>query len=337
MKLAVLIPAFNEEDSLASVIRAIPQAISGISSIDVVVIDDGSTDGTAAVARQAGAQVVAHAQNQGVGAAFQSGLRKALELGADLTVNIDADGQFSPLEIPKLIQPILRDEADFVTADRFITDSGQMRKPENMPVIKYWGNKRVSRLISLIAKENFSDVSCGFRAYSRTALLQLNLIGRFTYTQESFLDLATKGLRIASVPVDVKYFPGRKSRVAGNLLLYGWRISGTIFRTFRDHQPIRFFGMLGAVFFVLGMLLNAFVMWHFFSVGSFTPYKSVALGGIYLNSLGIIIWIVGLVADMLDRIRSNQEKILYMLKRQNYDRRTYSGESSAQERKAAEH
>ncbi len=337
MKLAVLIPAFNEEDSLASVIRSIPQAISGINSIDVVVIDDGSTDGTAEIARQAGAHVVRHALNQGVGSAFQSGLRKALELGVDVTVNIDADGQFSPLDIPKLIQPILRDEADFVAADRFTTEDGQVRKPENMPGIKYWGNKRVSRLISLIAKENFADVSCGFRAYSRTALLQLNLIGQFTYTQESFLDLATKGMRITSIPVDVKYFPGRKSRVAGNLLQYGWRISGAIFRTFRDHQPIRFFGLLGAVFFVIGLLLDAFVMWHFYSVGSFTPYKSIALGGIYLNSLGIIIWIVGLMADMLDRIRSNQEKILYMLKRQNYDRRLYPGESDARDRKVAEH
>ena len=336
MKLAVLIPAFNEEDSLASVVRSIPQVITGISSIDVVVIDDGSTDGTAEIARQIGARVVRHAHNQGVGAAFQSGLRRALELGADIVVNIDADGQFSPLEIPKLIQPILRDEADFVAADRFTTEDGHMRKPENMPTIKYWGNKRVSRLISLIAKENFPDVSCGFRAYSRTALLHLNLIGRFTYTQESFLDLATKGMRIASIPVDVKYFPGRKSRVAGNLLQYGWRISGTIFRTFRDHQPIRFFGLLGAAFFVLGLFLDAFVLWHLYSVGSFTPYKSVALGGIYLNSLGIIIWIVGLVADMLDRIRSNQERILYMLKRQNYDRRAYSGDGSAQDRKIAE-
>ena len=98
MKLAVLIPAFNEEDSLASVIRSIPQAISAINSIDVVVIDDGSTDGTAEIARQAGAHVVRHALNQGVGSAFQSGLRKALELGVDVTVNIDADGQFSPLD-----------------------------------------------------------------------------------------------------------------------------------------------------------------------------------------------------------------------------------------------
>ena len=337
MKMAVIIPALNEEDCLASVIQSIPQAISAITSIDVVVVDDGSTDGTAEVARQAGAHVVRHAQNQGVGSAFQSGLQRALELDADLTVNIDADGQFSPLEIPKLIQPILRGEADFVTADRFTTEDGRLRKPENMPAIKYWGNIRVSRLISLIAKENFSDVSCGFRAYSRTALLQLNLVGQFTYTQESFLDLATKGMRIASVPVNVKYFPGRKSRVAGNLPQYGLRISGIIFRTFRDHQPIRFFGLLGAVFFILGLLLDAFVLWHFYNVGSFSPYKSVALGGIYLNSLGMIIWIVGLMADMLDRIRSNQEKILYMLKRQNYDRRFFSTEHGAQDRKVATH
>ena len=337
MKLVILIPAFNEEATIGQVIRSVPQAIPGIREIEVVVIDDGSTDDTSGVSREAGAKVVRHTINQGVGAAFQTGLRKALKLGADITVNIDADGQFSPVDIAKLIQPILRDEADFVTADRFTTQTGEVRKPENMPPVKFWGNKQVSRLISIIARDRFSDVSCGFRAYSRTALLHLNLIGQFTYTQESFLDLATKGLRIASVPVEVRYFPGRKSRVAGNLAQYGYRIGGIIFRTFRDHQPIRFFGLLGAAFFVAGALLDAFVLWHFFDTGSFTPYKVLALAGIYLNTLGFIIWVVGLMADMLDRIRTNQEKILYLLKRQNYDRRAYPDSSGARKRHAVKH
>jgi len=187
-----------------------------------------------------------------------------------------------------------------------------------MPGVKYWGNRQVSRLVSFITGQTFNDVSCGFRAYSREAMLQLNLTGEFTYTQESFLDLACKRLRITQVPVTVRYFPGRRSRVAGSIPRYAGRITAIILRTFRDHQPIRFFGTLGTVIFCLGLLPGAFAVWHYSKQGTFWPYTSLALAAAYLSTLGIIIWIAGLVADMLDRIRSNQERIIYLLKRRQF-------------------
>ncbi|MHA1279992.1 MAG: glycosyltransferase family 2 protein [Candidatus Helarchaeota archaeon] len=212
--IVILIPAYNEAETILNVLDSIPDTFDGIDDLAVVVVDDGSTDQTKTIAKTAGAIVVSHSKNQGVGSAFSMGLERALDLGADVMVNIDADGQFSPSEIPKLVKPILSHEADFVVGDRFVCENGELKKPQNMPARKFWGNKLVSQLISMLTENNYNDVSCGFRAYSWEALLQLNLSGKFTYTQETFIDLANKGLIIKTVPVNVKYFPERKSRIA---------------------------------------------------------------------------------------------------------------------------
>jgi len=322
MKLIVLIPALNEEATIEKVVCRIPQNFEGVDQVTVLVVDDGSNDRTAKNAKKAGAIVVTHAFNKGVGGAFSTGLDTALELGADLMVNIDADGQFSPDDIPALIQPILNEEADFVTGDRFTDPQGNLRKPENMPVVKFWGNQRMSQLISFLTKKQFGDVSCGFRAYSKEAMLQINLMGQFTYTQETFLDLANKGLKISAVPVGVTYFPERESRVAGSIFKYMLRTLKIILRAYRDYSPFRFFGWLGLLPYVVGSAFLGFVLIHYIRVSAFTPYKSVAFAGIYLVSLAILFWIVGLLADMFVRVRLNQEQILYYAKKQRY----YKGE-----------
>jgi len=199
---------------IASVIKKVPKKILGIKT-EVLVVNDGSKDKTEFKAKQAGAFIINHSINRGLGQTFQTGIEKAIELDADIMVNIDADGQFNPKEISKLIAPIINKEANFVASDRFYNlESNNLVKPHNMPLIKYWGNLLMANLISFLSNQKFNDVSCGFRAYDRKTLLSLNLIGKFTYTQESFLDLATKGLRIKTVPVNVKYFTDRKSRVA---------------------------------------------------------------------------------------------------------------------------
>jgi glycosyltransferase involved in cell wall biosynthesis len=180
--IAVIIPAYNEEKTITEVINAIPNFVDTI-----VVIDDCSTDNTVQKATEAGAEIIKHHFNQGVGAVFHSGVEYVLDRGFDIAVNIDADGQFSPSDIPLLIDPIIDVEADFVTASRFIDSS----YTPDMPWINRWGNKQMSRLISALTSRRFYDVSCGFRAYSRDTLMKLNLIGRFTYTQETFLDLVT--------------------------------------------------------------------------------------------------------------------------------------------------
>ncbi len=322
MKLVILIPCYNEEETITAVIRRIPKDLTHIDEVITLVVDDGSNDRTVALAKEAGALVISHSQNRGVGSAFTTGLQAALSMGAGIMVNIDADGQFSPDEIPLLIAPILTKQADFVSGDRFADPNGKIRKPKNMPTIKYYGNLWMAKLISLLSKHRFTDVSCGFRAYSREAMLWLNLSGKFTYTQESFLDFAYKGLNIKTVSVQVKYFPERESKVASNLFQYMVRTMKIILRSYRDYSPMRFFGWLGLIPFVLGLAAGIFMLIFYINNGSFTPYKFVGIASIYLISMAILFWIVGLLADMFMRIRSNQEKLLYYEKKRQHSEDT---------------
>jgi len=317
MKLVIIIPALNEEYTVGDVITAVPSQIDDVDEIEIVVVDDGSTDGTKVVAESAGVFVISHTTNKGVGAAFHTGIKTALMRGADVIVNMDADGQFNPLDIPILVQPILEGKADFVTASRF-KDSSMIPQ---MPRIKIWGNNRIAQLISLLTGQKFYDVSCGFRAYSRDIALKLTLFGQFTYTQETFLDLTFKGAAIIEVPLSVK---GERafgeSKVASNLWKYATMTSTIILRAFRDYKPLRFFGIISLPFLVSGVLLEIFLISHYILSGQFTPHKWAGFTGMGLFVLGLIFFIIGLVADMLGRIRLNQEELLYFERKREYDR-----------------
>ena len=162
--LTIIIPALNEEATIADVVQRVPREIEGIASIEIVVIDDGSTDRTVQLAQQAGAEVVSHVGNRGVGAAFATGVRTALEHEAEIVVSMDGDGQFDPADITRLLEPILFAGADFVSCTRF----GNPEFVPEMPRIKKWGNAVMTRLINRLAwGSNFTDVSCGFQAYTR--------------------------------------------------------------------------------------------------------------------------------------------------------------------------
>lgn len=315
MKLVVVIPAYNEEQTIGEVIRRMPDLKKQGIRLTPVVIDDGSSDRTAEYARKAGAVVIVHGTNQGVGKSFHDGLNYALENDADIMVNIDADLQYDPADIVKLIQPILEDRADFVTADRFTSADGRAPRPEHMPAVKYWGNQRMNRLINSLAGTKLGDVSSGFRAISREAILNLNLSGKYTYTHEAILDLAYKQMRLVSVPISVKYYPERKSKVAGNLFTYTNRALRIIFKAFKDYKPFYFFSLLAAVPGVLGLACLVFMLVYYILAHAFSPYKFIAFTGIYLVSLGIILLIVGFLADILVGIRSTAEKQLYLQKK----------------------
>jgi len=319
MKLIILIPALNEAASIAGVVQSMPKQIKGVDQIEVLVVDDGSKDDTAQLAQSAGATVISHPFNQGVGKAFNTGLAAALEMGADIMVNIDADGQFSPADIPLLIAPIVEGKADFVSGDRFRSANGELVRPDYMSKIKFWGNQRMADLVGFVTGKRYDDVSCGFRAYSKEALMRLNLTGKFTYTQESFLDLANKGMGIKTIPVNVTYFPNRKSRVAGSILKYMFQTAKIIFRAYRDYNPLKFFGLLGLIPFVISLIAGIFVLIHYFTTGAFSPYIFVAFASVYLFTFGILLWIVGILADMFIRIRLNQEQLLYAEKNRRYD------------------
>ena len=319
MKLCVVIPALNEETTITDVIREIPNEIPGISSVSVCVVDDGSTDRTVELAKEAGASVTSHPENRGVGAAFQTGVTWALGQGVDVMVNIDGDAQFDPTRIPELIDPILAGKADVVTASRFANKDVY---PE-MSKVKFYGNQVMAFLISTLARRKFHDVSCGFRAFSRDALLKLNLFGGFTYTQETFLDLTFKGARIAEVPMLIRRGVREhgKSRVASNVLAYAYKSTKIIFRSYRDYKPLRIFGALAGLLWFIAALLLGFVCIHRITAGAFTPYKSVGLLGGLLLAMGLLIFTTGLVADMLARIRITQERILYQLRDRDSSRK----------------
>ncbi len=313
-QIMVFIPAYNEAETIAQVIKSIPKKIKGLKVI-ILVVNDGSMDETAMLAKKAGALVVSHSRNLGVGQAFQTGLEEALRLDVDVLVNIDADGQFNPKDIPKLVEPIIKQQADFVSADRFTNfKTSKRERPVYMSRVKYYGNLMMSALFSFLAGQKFSDVSCGFRAYSKKAILSLNLMGKFTYTQESFLDLATKGLFITQVPVQVKYFPDRESRVAHNIFSYAYKTLKIIIRSFRDYKPLLFFIYLSIIPGLLSILAGGFLLYHYLITGQFTPYKSVGFAFIYLSTLTIALILVGFLADMFVRLRINQEKMLYLIK-----------------------
>jgi len=314
-KLLIIIPAFDEEDKIEEVINRIPRKIAGIGKIEILVINDGSTDSTPDIVRSMGIGLINNHKNIGVGFSFGRGLQYAVDNDFDMMVNIDGDGQFDPEDIPTLLEPILNESAEFVTASRFID-----RKPIlNMPVAKLWGNKLMSLLISSLVGRSYRDVSCGFRAYSKRALLSLNLQGRFTYTQETFIDLSFKGLNIKEVPISVKYFPSRRSKVASNLFLYAINTLKIILGTYRDYRPLAFFSIIALSFLIIAVAFEIILLWTYISSGTFSPNIWSGFVGAAFFFLSVIFFIVGLSADILNRIRINQENILFLLKKNSHN------------------
>jgi glycosyltransferase involved in cell wall biosynthesis len=306
--LLVSLPALNEERTIGEVIAAIPSEIPGVSKIEVLVVDDGSTDNTAAVAAEAGAHVIQHDRCRGVGAAFQTALDYATERGVGLILTIDADGQFNPADIPKLVAPVVAGEADVSTASRF---KDRSLTPE-MPWIKRWGNRKMSQLVSRLAGQKFYDVSCGMRCYNQHALLSLNLMGTFTCTQEVILNLSFKGFKIVEIPIPVRGERAHgKSRIADDLWRYAFMTSRIIFRAYRDYNPMRLFGMIALLLFVPAVMLEVLFLGNYLITGRFWPHKWAGFTGGVLAVLSVMMLYVGMIGDMLNRHRVYLEELLY--------------------------
>ena len=317
MKLCVTIPAHNEEMTIAKVVSGVPRDIAHIDEVEVFVVNDGSTDQTQELAEEAGATVVNVTGRPGLGSIFRIGMDRAMRAGADVICNIDGDGQFNPDDIRRLVAPLLDDEADFVTCSRFAS-------PEvypDMPAVKFHGNRIVTKIINFVcgAKADFSDVSCGFRAFNREAAYRMTLFGKYTYTHECFVDLFAKGCRIKEVPIKIR---GErefgKSRIASNVWRYGVRSLETIVRAGRDVQPFRFFGGLALLLAFPGLLLGAFVVSYYLLNGRTSPWTSLIGVSGTLLTLGVIVGVLALLADMLARHRRITEELLYLTRRRLY-------------------
>lgn len=314
-RLLVVMPALNEDALIGGVIREIPKEIAGVDEIEVLVIDDGSTDNTVAVARDAGASVVSLHANMGLGIAMQRGLDEAVRRGVDYAVNIDSDGQFNPQDIPRLLEPLIQGEADFASASRFKDKS---LVPE-MPVVKRFGNWGMSRIVSWICGQSFADVSCGFRAYTRETMLQLVLSGSFTYTQESFILLAQRNLRIQEVPLKVRGVRAQgKSRIASNLFRYAYRTIAIIYSCVRDFTPASVFNAAALVLMLAAAGFAAFFAWHRITAGQFSPHIWAGFLSAFLFGVGLMTFWIGQVAQMIARQRRLQERQLYLM-RKNFE------------------
>jgi len=316
MKLVVTIPALNEEHTIAQVVAGVPRKIPGVSEVEVIVVNDGSDDQTAERAAEAGAIVVTLHNRPGLGKVFGTGLERAMRRGADIIVNIDGDGQFDPGDIARLVHPILEGDADFVTCSRFADPD---LWPE-MPKIKFWGNRAVTNIINWVCGgTNFTDVSCGFRAFNREAAYRLTLFGRFTYTQETFIDLFAKGLRMHEVPLRVRGVREHgDSRVASSILKYATNSLPIILRAMRDIQPLKFFGGIALLLFIPGLLMGSFVTGYYLLEGRTTPYTSLITMSGVLIVLSFMLGMLALLADMLGRHRKISEELLYLARRKVY-------------------
>jgi len=315
MKLVVIIPALNEEKTIAQVVRGVPRDIPGIDDVEVIVLNDGSTDSTAEEAQRAGATVIGLPGGGGLGTVFRTGFEAAMRRGADIIVNIDGDGQFNPADIARLIAPLLEDRADFVTCSRFADPA---LRPE-MPAVKYWGNRAVTWIINWICGSRFTDVSCGFRAFNREAAYRLTLFGRFTYTQETFIDLFAKGVRIVEVPLKVRGVREHgRSRVARSVFRYASSSLPIILRAMRDIQPLKFFGGIAVFFGLIGLLLGSFVTGWYLWQKRTTPFTSlIPISGVFIT-LGVLLAVLALLADMLGRQRRIIEELLYHARKRAY-------------------
>ena len=319
MNLIVMIPAYNEEQTIGRVIKEIPRKIDGIDKVKILVVDDGSTDKTVAIAKEAGAdKIVRHPINRGVGVAFSTGLDEALKNGADIIVNLDADGQFNPGDIPKLIKPIIDKESDIVIGSRFLDKD---MRPD-MPFMKRIGNNIFTNLINKMAKTKLTDTQCGFRALSREVAMNIILFGKFTYTQEVLLDAAKKGFKVKEIPIKVYERENGKSKVVKSWYHYGLKAISIILRNYCDVRPLTIFASLALIIFIAGSIPFVHTLIYYMKFNMFTGVVGSALlsGFLFLTSLMILTF--GILADMFKRQRQIQEKILYYEKLNFYNKRS---------------
>lgn len=293
MKLVIQIPAWNEEEHLGEAIAALPREVAGFDELEIVVIDDGSGDRTVEVARGAGARVVRLPVHRGLAVAFAAGIEAALERGADVIVNTDADGQYDARDIPLLVAPILAGDAQMVIGDR------QVHSIHHFTPTKKLLQKFGSWVVRKLSRTEVTDATSGFRAISRTAALKLHVFTRFTYTLETILQAGEAGLRVVSVPVRTKSEETRPSRLFRSNTGYVLRSLESIARIVVLYNPLRIFLRIGAVPVVLGLILMARFLYFYLTALSPAGHLQSLILAVILITVGVQVWVVGVVADLI--------------------------------------
>ncbi|HYK01716.1 MAG TPA: glycosyltransferase family 2 protein [Thermoanaerobaculia bacterium] len=308
MKLIIQIPAFNEEATIAQALRDLPKKIDGISSIETLVIDDGSSDKTVEAARKAGANHILQLKShRGLSSAFVAGIDAALRLGADIIVNTDADNQYNAADIVRLVNPILRGTAEVVIGDR------EVAKSPHMSGMKRALQRLGSWTVGLASGLQVSDVTSGFRAFTRDAAMQINVFNPFTYTLETVIQAGNRNLGVQSVAVRTNA-PTRPSRLYSGMGTYLRKSIATIFRIYALYRPLKTFFAIGAVLVFLGTILGARFLWYFLQGDRGGHIQSLILAAVFLIT-GFHTWLIALLADLIAVNRRLSEDVLVRVKR----------------------
>ncbi len=292
VKLIIQIPCFNEEGTLPMTLADLPREVPGVDVVEWLVIDDGSTDRTVAVARELGVDhVVSHGRNRGLAAAFMTGIDASLRAGADIIVNTDADNQYQGASIVDLVEPVLAGRADMVVGERPIADIDDFSRTK----------KTLQRLGSSVVRRfsgtGVRDAASGFRAYSREAAMRVQVFGKYTYTMETIVQAGWNGISIESVPIGVNA-KTRESRLVKSSTRYVWRSAQAIIRSFALYKPFRFFFLVGLVPFVLGVALLLRWLGLYLFEEEYTSRVPSLLAGIGLVVVAAQTWAVAFLADL---------------------------------------
>ncbi len=294
MKLIIQIPCYNEEETLSETINDIPEKIDGIDEIEILVVNDGSTDTTTQVARELKVNyIVEFPKNLGLARAFDAGLKNCVKYGADIIVNLDADNQYCAEDIPKLIKPLLENKADIVIGARPI------EKIKNFSPVKKILQKLGSYVMKKISGADILDAPSGFRAFSRYAAKRINIFDNYTYTMESIIQAQRKGLSIVSVPIRVNENDfARPSRLIKNNFQYIFRSAKTMIRFFIIYHPFRFFASLAAFFFILGFGIGLRFLYFYFLGDGAGHIQSLILCGL-LITVSFQTALLAIIADLM--------------------------------------
>lgn len=309
-KLIIQIPCLNEAATLPATLADLPATIPGIDVIETLVIDDGSRDGTADVARAHGVHhIVRLRRNKGLAAAFMAGIDAALKQGADFIVNTDADNQYGGHEISKLLAPLLRGEADMVIGDRNIAELRHMG----------WRKRQLQRLGSWVVRQvsgtSVPDTTSGFRAYTREAALRVTIVSEFSYTLESIIQAGKKRMAIAHVPIETNART-RESRLFDSIFSYIKRSTATIVRIYAMYEPLKVFSYIGVALFAVGLVIPIQFVYTELTQTRFGPRN---LQGLILSAVfmivGFQVLLIGLLADVISANRKLLEDLLYRVRK----------------------
>jgi glycosyltransferase involved in cell wall biosynthesis len=313
MKLIIQIPCYNEEATLRETLRALPKSIPGIDQIEILIVDDGSTDNTAQVAEEWGVDhIIRLPMNTKLAGAFIAGLDACLQHGADIIVNTDADNQYRGEDIPRLIEPILEGRADLVVGDRGVASL------EAFSPIKRILSRLGSRVIQIASGIRIPDATSGFRAITREVALRTIVMSDYSYTLETLIQAGSHRTAVEYVPVRTNP-QTRPSRLMRNIPHYVSQSIATLLRAYTMYRPLRVFISLGILIALGGLVLGIRYL-YFFSIGEGTGHiQSVILAAV-LAIVGFQVFLIGLLADLIGSNRRILEEILFRIKRGELDR-----------------